>query len=135
MNAGRDATATDPSSPTARLLIALYEAFNARDIEGALAALHPDVDWPNGMDGGRMRGRGSVQDYWRRQWRVIDPRVMPLHIADDASGRTVVEVHQVVRDPAGNILSDQIVQHIYTIRDGLIGHMDIHNGSMPRAST
>jgi ketosteroid isomerase-like protein len=27
-----------------------YEAFNAGDIEGALALMHPDVDWPDGMD-------------------------------------------------------------------------------------
>jgi ketosteroid isomerase-like protein len=49
-----------------RLLRAAYEAFNARDIEGALELMDPDVDWPNGMEGrsgdmppsGRT-GRGS----------------------------------------------------------------------------
>lgn len=34
----------------AQLLARTYAAFNARDIDGALAALHPVVDWPNGMD-------------------------------------------------------------------------------------
>src|SRR3989442_855797 len=32
------------------LLTAAYDAFNARDIERALAAMHPEVDWPNGME-------------------------------------------------------------------------------------
>jgi hypothetical protein len=29
-----------------------YAAFNARDVEAAVAFMHPDVDWPNGMEGG-----------------------------------------------------------------------------------
>jgi ketosteroid isomerase-like protein len=29
-----------------RLLRRAYEAFNARDIDGALATMHADVDWP-----------------------------------------------------------------------------------------
>jgi hypothetical protein len=32
--------------------------------------------------------------------------------------RTMVEVHQVVRDLAGRVVSDQTVQHVYEIRDG-----------------
>ena len=31
-------------------------AFNARDIEAVLAVTHVDVDWPNGMEGGRVLG-------------------------------------------------------------------------------
>jgi hypothetical protein len=50
-----------------RLLRAAYEAFNARDIEAALALVHPEVDWPNGIEGGEntatppsgTSGRGS----------------------------------------------------------------------------
>jgi len=26
-----------------------YRAFNARNVEGALAAMHPDVEWANGL--------------------------------------------------------------------------------------
>jgi ketosteroid isomerase-like protein len=37
------------------LLKAAYRAFNARDIEGVLALMAPNVDWPNGMEGGRLR--------------------------------------------------------------------------------
>jgi len=39
--------------PTDRdLLSSAYDAFNARDIAAALAIMHPDVDWPNGMEAG-----------------------------------------------------------------------------------
>jgi hypothetical protein len=96
--------------------------------------LQPDVDWPNGMEGGRMRGHDAVRDYWRRQWGVIDPRVEPLRFEDDAAGRTVVDVHQMVRDLAGNLLADQIVQHMYSIRDGLSERMDIRQPQRHAAS-
>jgi len=38
------------------LLRRAYEAFNARDLDAALALMHRDVDWPNAIDGGRVRG-------------------------------------------------------------------------------
>jgi hypothetical protein len=39
------------------LLLTIYAAFNRRDIDAVLTALHPEVDWPNGMEGGRVYGR------------------------------------------------------------------------------
>ncbi|HEY1810002.1 MAG TPA: ketosteroid isomerase, partial [Acidobacteriaceae bacterium] len=84
-----------------------------------------DVDWPNGMEGGRVHGHDEVRSYWRRQWEILDPRVDPVGFAEDEAGRTVVDVHQVVRDRAGNLLADRTVQHIYSIRNGLIASMEI----------
>ncbi len=107
------------------LLIGTYKAFNARDIDGALAMMHPEVDWPNGMEGGRMRGRSNVRDYWQRQWGMINPHVEPVRFEDDDMGQTVVDVHQVIRDLAGTVLKDEFVQHVYSIRNNLIESMDI----------
>jgi len=102
-----------------------YNAFNARDLEAALAAMHPEVDWPNGMEGGRVHGHSAVREYWTRQWSLIDPHVEPRRFSTDASGRIIVDVHQIVRDRAGNIIADQMVQHVYFIQDGLIRSMEI----------
>lgn len=107
------------------LLISVYQSFNARNIDAVLAHMHPDVDWPNGMEGGRVHGHNDVRAYWRRQWTVVDPQVDPVHIEDDETGRTVVDVHQVIRDLSGNVRLDRMVQHVYSIREGLIEHMDI----------
>jgi ketosteroid isomerase-like protein len=107
------------------LLAAAYKAFNLRDIDSVLALMHPDVDWPNGMEGGRVHGHSNVRDYWRRQWEVVDPHVEPVGFAEDEIGQTVVDVHQVVRDLSGKVLVDQIIQHVYLIQDGLIERMDI----------
>ena len=107
------------------LLTHIYRAFNARDIDAALARLHTDVDWPNGMEGGRLHGHQEVRDYWTRQWGLIDPHVEPLGFTLDEAGRTVVEVHQLVRDLAGNVIKDATIEHIYVIENGLIKGMEI----------
>jgi hypothetical protein len=124
-----------PEDSAESLLQRAYDAFNARDIDGALALMQPDVDWPNGMEGGRELGHDAVRAYWTRQWQLIDPHVEPESISDDDQGRVVVEVHQVVRDLDGALLADQRVQHVYTLRDGLIARMDIRFGNrMPGQS-
>jgi len=116
------------------LLAAAYKAFNLRDIDSVLALMHPDVDWPNGMEGGRVHGHGNVRDYWRRQWDLVDPRVDPVRFAEEGTGQTVVDVHQVIRDLAGKVLMDQIIQHVYFIQDGLIERMDIRQPEASPAS-
>ncbi len=107
------------------LILKTYAAFDARDLDAALAAMHPDVDWPNGMEGGYVHGRSGIRDYWTRQWGMIDPSVEPTRVEPDGTGRIVVDVHQMVRDLSGTVLADQMVQHVYSFQDGLIKHMEI----------
>jgi ketosteroid isomerase-like protein len=107
------------------LLAHIYAAFNNRDIDAVLAVMHPEVDWPNGMEGGRVHGHAAVRDYWTWQWGVIDPHVEPRRFTTDEAGRIVVDVHQVVRGLTGGVLSDQMVQHVYAVQDGLIRSMEI----------
>ena len=111
-----------------QLLRRLYDAFNARDIDAVLAALQPDVDWPNAFEGGRVHGQAAVRAYWTRQFTLIDPRVEPEGFGVDDEGRTVVDVHQVVRDLSGAEIADGRVQHLYTLRDGLVERMDVRDG-------
>jgi ketosteroid isomerase-like protein len=111
-----------------------YAAFNRRDIDRALTAMHSDVEWENGMEGGFVRGHDAVRSYWRRQWEVIDPRVEPMAFAEDEAGRIVVTVHQIVRNRAGILLSDQHVQHVYSLQDGLVCRMEIRRPSASPAS-
>jgi hypothetical protein len=87
--------------------------------------MHPDVDWPNGMEGGRELGHEAVRAYWTRQFGLIDSHVEPVGFSPDDEGRVVVDVDQVVRDLDGALLSEQRVQHVYTLRNGLIARMDI----------
>jgi len=107
------------------LLISIYNFFNRRNIEPILALMHPEVQWPNGMEGGWVNGREGVRAYWTRQWGVVDPHVDPVRFEADDQGHIVTNVHQVVRDMKGTILVDRMVQHVYLIQDGLIRRMDI----------
>ena len=113
------------SQSATELLKKAYAAFNARDLEGALATMKPDVVWPNGMEGGVVHGHEGVRAYWTRQWDMINPHVDPVGFKDESDGRIAVSVHQVVRDHAGKVLMDRMVEHVYTLRDGVIQTMDI----------
>jgi ketosteroid isomerase-like protein len=109
------------------LLRKAYAAFNRREIEAVLGLMHANVDWPNGMEGGRVLGTAAVRDYWKRQFEVVHSQVEPTNFTTEADGRIAVDVHQVVRDNDGKLLADQMVQHVYEIRDGLIRSMEIRD--------
>jgi hypothetical protein len=111
-------------SDEVELLKRVYDRFNARDMETVLAAMHEDVLWANGMEGGYVHGRNEVRSYWTRQWAVFDPHVEPVAFASGLHGEVIVEVHQVVRDLNGNLLAE-MVGHMFRIENGLVKRFDI----------
>ena len=102
-------------SENVELLKRIYDCFNSRDMETVLAALHEDVIWANGMEGGHVHGREGVRRYWTRQWAMVDPHVEPVAFAEGSKADVIVEVHQVVRDLRGNLLADKMVGHIFPV--------------------
>ena len=114
-------------SSEVKLLEQIYDRFDARDMDSVLAAMHYDVVWANGMEGGHLVGRDEVRSYWTRQWAMVDPRVEPVEFSPGREGEIVVEVHQVVRDLSGNLLADKMVGHIFRIENGLIKRFDIRS--------
>jgi ketosteroid isomerase-like protein len=114
-----------PALAYSEILQSAYEAFNERDLDFLLFLLHPDVDWPNAVDGGRIRGHQGVRKYWTRQWDVIDPIVKPQRFEALPDGRIVAHVHQVVRDLDGKVILDRMVQHIYRLEGAQIISMEI----------
>jgi ketosteroid isomerase-like protein len=103
-----------------------YEAFNSGEIDAAIELMHPEVDWPNAWDGGRVLGRSAVRDYWTRQFGAISSDVEPEAFVEEFDGTITVEAHQVVREAETNKpLSDSHVRHRYRLRDGLILRMDV----------
>ena len=89
--------------------------------------MHPNVDWPNGWEGGREHGHDAVRAYWTRQFQAIDSHVEPVGFRTLEDGRVALDVHQVVRTPEGEVLDDRQVVHFYTLRDGLVERMDIED--------
>ena len=78
--------------------------------------MQANVDWPNGMEGGRVLGKSAVRDYWKRQFEVLDPNVEPKNFTREADGRIAIDVHQVVHDKSGKLVVDQMIQHVYEFR-------------------
>jgi ketosteroid isomerase-like protein len=115
----------DKSIPEIELLRAGYAAFNARDIDAALALMAPDVVWPRAFKGGFVRGPEEVRAYWTEQWSEINGHVEPVAFHSEDAGQVLVEVHQVVRDLFGAVLADEYVGHRFTIEHGLIQAMEV----------
>jgi ketosteroid isomerase-like protein len=122
----------DMSEPHAQLIRHIYERFNARDIDGVLAALTDDVAWANGMDGGHVHGKAAVREYWTGQWAVVSPFVEPVAIRQREEGVVAVEVIQSVFDLDGQPLAgqshglkDKTVTHVFRLENGRITRFDI----------
>jgi hypothetical protein len=115
----------NPRAPEIELLRVAYAAFNARDIDAALALMTPDVAWPKAFKGGFVRGPEEIRAYWTEQWNEINPHVEPIVFYPEDAGQILVEVHQVVRDLAGAVLADEHVGHRFTIERGLIQAMEV----------
>jgi ketosteroid isomerase-like protein len=113
-----------------KILRSAYKAFNARDVDAAIELMHPDVDWPNAWEGGRVVGRAAVRDYWSRQFAVISSTVEPEAFTEASDGSIIVSVHQIVHDAkTGELLSDSEVRHRYRLEGGLIVRMEVLESS------
>jgi ketosteroid isomerase-like protein len=112
-------------APETELLRAAYAAFNARDIDAALALMTPDVEWPRAFKGGFVHGPKEIRAYWTEQWSEINPHVEPAAFYQEDAEHILVDVHQVVRDLAGTVLADEHVGHRFTIEQGLIRRMEV----------
>ena len=122
----------DQSAPEITLLRAAYAAFNARDIDAALALMTPDVAWPKAFKGGFVRGPEEVRAYWTEQWSEINPHVEPVSFYREEAGYILVDVHQVVRDLAGAVLADEHVGHRFILENDLIRAMEV--GPVPSST-
>ncbi|HEX3608392.1 MAG TPA: nuclear transport factor 2 family protein [Solirubrobacterales bacterium] len=108
------------------VLRAAYAAFNSRDVDAAIELMHPDVDWPNAWEGGRVIGRQAVAAYWTRQFESIQSTVEPERFDPEPGGSIAVTVRQVVRDArTADLLSDSRVLHRYRLKQGLVVRMDV----------
>jgi len=105
----------------------LYAAFNRRDMDGLMALLSADVEWPDGMSGGRLFGRDAVRDVWEREWAEIDPELTLRSVEYRPDGAVAVTAGQVVRDLEGAIVSEGDIVHVFRFRGDLVSRMDFED--------
>ncbi len=106
-------------------LRALYAAFTARDLDAVVAAVAPDVDRPDGWEGGRVHGRDGVRDDGERQWAQIRPLLRPTAAEERPDGSAAVTVAMTVRDPGGAVLSRETLRHVYRFDGDPVSRMDL----------
>lgn len=103
----------------------VYNAFNNRDIDAVLQHFHPEVEWPNGWEGGYVYGHDEVRTYWTRQWQEIDPMVLPAESPFLDDGFIMVNVKQLIKNLQGEVVADTMVVHSYIFDGSLIRKMVI----------
>lgn len=108
-----------------QILEHLYHSFNGKMITEALAVIHSDATWANGMEGGLLFGHDQIRSYWERQWSYIDWHVKFVNAYITDEGLAIIDIHQIIRDLSGNIISIKDIQHIMQFEDGLIKSMRI----------
>ena len=104
------------------LLSNAYAAYNSRDLDGLLAVVSEDVDWPDGRN--RLRGKAAVEAYWTNQWKRT--RTFDRLVAfDHRPARVAVRINQIVWSCADSVISSGSFTHVHQIQNGRIVRMDI----------
>ncbi|MEV0370117.1 nuclear transport factor 2 family protein [Streptomyces sp. NPDC050636] len=120
---------TEIPAAQADLLRRMYEIFNTQDVDDfTRAVFHPDVDWPNVLEGKRVHGIEAVLAYWRGQFAVVHPLVRMEGMTAEPDGRVAVRVRQGARAADGDHWAEGTVQHVYTFRDGKVARMEVREG-------
>ncbi|MES2946503.1 MAG: nuclear transport factor 2 family protein [Pseudomonadota bacterium] len=99
---------TDPNAETASY---------AKRLSYQGGAMSPDATGGYGPE--------EIRAYWTEQWAEINPHVEPVDFHEQDTGLILVDVHQVVRSLAGDVLADEHVGHQFTINEGLIQGMEV----------
>ncbi len=102
------------------VLTRAYEAFNRRDLAAMGLTLHPDVEWPDILEGGVVVGREAVVDYFARQLEVMVPDARLIKVRSEPPARLIAELQYAVRGLKGKLWSDTRATLAYDFRDGLI---------------
>jgi ketosteroid isomerase-like protein len=106
------------------LLRQAYAAYSAQDLDGLLAMVSDDVDWPDGA-GGRLTGKTALRSYWVVQWTHTRTHDEPAAFTDRPDGTVEVFVDQVVRSLSGSVVSTGSFRHLLRIEGAQISRLDV----------
>ncbi len=103
----------------------LYDAYNRRDVPTLVAALDPQVEWTDLLNGQPLKGPDAVGAYWTDQFRLVLTEVTPLGFDELPDGRLAVTVARTMKTPEGGDWGNDRVTHVFAFGpDGLILRMD-----------
>lgn len=108
-----------------RILIErLQAAVVARDLDGVMSFLHPDVVMPDYIDGGEVRGQAQARAFCARVFETLSPGVDVLEVEPLPDGRIRALLQAALRDRTGKVWSDSRVRVTYALVDGLIQRIE-----------
>lgn len=103
----------------------LYDAYNGRDFDRCMAMLADDVEWPDEVESGVVKGREAVHAYFTDVTAPLRAHYDLISLDVDAQGRVSVLSRQTIASAAdGSLWSSTRVLHRFTLRDGLITRME-----------
>jgi len=106
-----------------------YRAFNARDLAGIRAILHPDTVWPDTLEGGAsFVGREATLGQFARIFATIVPHIELIRVLEETADTLRVESQYSVESPDGHVWTDNRATLTYHFRDGLLSGMTIVGG-------
>lgn len=106
----------------------MCEAFNDGDMEGALAKLHPEVEWHGtvgGLDEGKVfRGHREVISAFVESAQAWERQTLETTRFIDAGDRVVVFWHEVARGRQSGAQVETDTAVIYTVDAGGVVRVD-----------
>ena len=108
-----------------------YEAWNRRDIEGALAPLSPELEWvlpEGGVNAGTNHGRESFRAFFETYFEAFESiQLEPLRFVV-AGERIVALVRMFGAGRGSGAEVEQSAGHIWTMREGKASRLEIVSG-------
>jgi ketosteroid isomerase-like protein len=106
-----------------------YHAFNARDLAGIRAILHPEVVWPDTLQSGpAFVGREATMAQFAHIFATIVPNIELIRVLEETPDSLHVESQYSVESPDGHIWTDTRATLTYHFRDGLLAGLTIVGG-------
>jgi hypothetical protein len=102
------------------LLTSLYDAMSRQDVDGVLALMHPEIDWPNTLGEGRVQGLDALRAYWRDQFALVRLSTAMLEYREQPDGSVITKVSVSRHTLAGALWDDQVAYNRFRFEDGLI---------------
>lgn len=116
------------TSPARAIVDAMFTAFNAKDLDAALATVTEDTLWihhgSQKMPSVRFEGKSGAEKFFQTSFHAMKiDYFRPLHFIEESDQIVVIGEESYVMDGIDGKLTNKWVQ-IYTIRDGLIAKME-----------
>jgi hypothetical protein len=116
-------------SAASDLITRLHDALNRRDLDAAMAQIHPRARFRDYLEGGEVEGHVAVRDFYQRLFDTLSPGLDLITLKTLPGGRVRADIQSSVRDRSGHLWSDTRVVAIYTITDGLISSVELLDGT------